>query len=50
MGYILWVNAVDTRTSAGGGKIGQTIFSQPFAVKDNWNILPSVSYLVYQST
>ncbi len=40
------VNAVDTRTSAGGGHnwLDQH-FSQPFAVKDNWNILPSVSYL-----
>ena len=40
------VNAVDTRTSAGGGKNwADRHFSQPFAVKDNWNILPSVSYL-----
>ena len=40
------VNAVDTRTSAGGGKNwADSHFSQPFAVKDNWNILPSVSYL-----
>ncbi|MBP2283870.1 outer membrane protein OmpA-like peptidoglycan-associated protein [Flavobacterium sp. CG_23.5] len=40
------VNAIDTRTSAGGGHgwLDQH-FSQPFAVKDNWNILPSVSYL-----
>ena len=39
-------NAVDTRTSAGGGKNwADRHFSQPFAVKDNWNILPSVSYL-----
>ena len=34
------VNAVDTRTSAGGN-----IFSQPFSVSENWNVLPSVSYL-----
>jgi hypothetical protein len=27
------VNAVDTRTSAGGGKMGRPSFSQPFAVK-----------------
>jgi outer membrane protein OmpA-like peptidoglycan-associated protein len=40
------VNAVDTRASAGGGKNRlDGYFSQPFAVKDNWNILPSVSYL-----
>jgi len=40
------VNAVDTRTSAGGGNgwLDQH-FSQPFAVKDNWNVLPSVSYI-----
>jgi OOP family OmpA-OmpF porin len=40
------VNAIDTKTSAGGGKSwADRHFSQPFAVKDNWNILPSVSYL-----
>ena len=40
------VNAVDTRASAGGGSNRiDGYFSQPFAVKDNWNILPSVSYL-----
>jgi OOP family OmpA-OmpF porin len=40
------VNAVDTRTSADGGHNWlDRHFSQPFAVKDNWNILPSVSYL-----
>ncbi|MGO4820224.1 MULTISPECIES: OmpA family protein [unclassified Flavobacterium] len=40
------VNAVDTKTSAGGGNgwLDQH-FSQPFATKDNWNVLPSVSYL-----
>ena len=39
-------NAVDTKTSAGGGNNWlDRHFSQPFAVKDNWNILPSVSYL-----
>jgi OOP family OmpA-OmpF porin len=40
------VNAVDTRTSAGGGKnwLDQH-FSQMFNVGENWNILPSVSYL-----
>jgi OOP family OmpA-OmpF porin len=40
------VNAIDTRTSAGGGNgwLDQH-FSQPFAVKDNWNVLPSVSYI-----
>lgn len=40
------VNAVDTKTSAGGGHNWlDRHFSQPFAVKDNWNVLPSVSYL-----
>ena len=40
------VNAIDTKTSAGGGNNwADRHFSQPFAVKDNWNILPSVSYL-----
>jgi outer membrane protein OmpA-like peptidoglycan-associated protein len=40
------VNAVDTRTSAGGGKnwLDQH-FSQMFNVNENWNVLPSVSYL-----
>jgi OOP family OmpA-OmpF porin len=40
------VNAVDTKTSAGGGDgwLDQH-FSQPFAVKENWNVLPSVSYI-----
>ena len=39
------VNAVDTRTSAGGKNFFNQHFSQPFAVSDNWNVLPSVSYL-----
>ena len=40
------VNAIDTRTSAGGGKNwADQHFSQMFNVKQNWNILPSVSYL-----
>lgn len=40
------VNAVDTKTSAGGGNNWlDRHFSQPFATKDNWNVLPSVSYL-----
>ncbi|OUL63980.1 OmpA family protein [Flavobacterium sp. AJR] len=40
------VNAVDTRTSSGAGSgFFDQHFSQPFAVKDNWNILPSVSYI-----
>ena len=40
-------NAVDSRLSAGPDHVNwfQQHFSQPFAVKDNWNILPSVSYL-----
>jgi outer membrane protein OmpA-like peptidoglycan-associated protein len=40
------VNAVDTRTSAGGGNnFLDKHFSQPFDVKQNWNILPAVSYI-----
>lgn len=35
------VNAVDTRTSAEGSGV----FDQPFKVKENWNVLPSLSYL-----
>lgn len=40
------VNAVDTRTSSGSGSgFFDQHFSQPFGVKDNWNILPSLSYI-----
>ena len=40
------VNAVDTRASAGGGKNWlDSHVSQAFNVSENWNILPSVSYL-----
>ena len=40
------VNAIDTKTSAGGGHNWlDRHFSQPFAVKDNWNILPSITYI-----
>ena len=40
------VNAVDTRASAAGGKNWlDAHFSQPFNVSENWNILPSVSYI-----
>ena len=40
------VNAIDTKTSAGGGNNWlDRHFSQPFAVKDNWNILPAVTYI-----
>jgi len=40
------VNAVDTRSSAGGGKNRlDSHLSQAFLVKQNWNILPSVSYI-----
>lgn len=40
------VNAIDTKTSAGGGHNWlDRHFSQPFAVKDNWNIVPSITYL-----
>jgi outer membrane protein OmpA-like peptidoglycan-associated protein len=39
-------NAVDTRTSAGVRDFNlKDHFSQYFNVKDNWNIIPSVSYL-----
>src|SRR4051812_10771006 len=37
------MNAVDTRVSAASKLEDQ--FSQFFNAKDNWNILPSVSYL-----
>ncbi len=37
-------NAVDTRVSSGTTDLSDR-FSQPFNVKDNWNIIPSVSYL-----
>ncbi|MBP6550749.1 MAG: OmpA family protein [Flavobacterium sp.] len=40
------VNAVDTRASAGGGKNWlDAHVSQAFNVSENWNILPSVSYI-----
>ncbi len=40
------VNAVDTKTSAGGGNSSlDATFSQMYNFKDNWNVLPSVSYL-----
>ncbi|WP_433834257.1 OmpA family protein [Flavobacterium anhuiense] len=40
------VNAVDTRTSSGSGSgFFDQHFSQPFAAKDNWNVLPSLSYI-----
>jgi OOP family OmpA-OmpF porin len=37
------VNAIDYRSSAGGDFMSH--FDQPFMVSDNWNILPSVSYI-----
>ncbi|WP_348799208.1 OmpA family protein [Flavobacterium adhaerens] len=37
------VNAIDYRSSAGDGFPSQ--FDQPFMISDNWNILPSVSYI-----
>jgi OmpA-OmpF porin, OOP family len=37
------VNAVDFRSSAGEDFMSH--FDQPFMVSDNWNILPSVSYI-----
>ena len=40
------VNAVDTRAGADNPKnTVVTVLSQPFKVSENWNILPSVSYL-----
>lgn len=40
------VNAVDTRTSAGDHKgWDRNHFSEMFKVSENWNILPSVSYI-----
>ena len=41
------VNAVDTRTSASPDHVDffPAHFSQPFDAKDNWNILPSLSYI-----
>ncbi|AWG21050.1 cell envelope biogenesis protein OmpA [Flavobacterium faecale] len=40
------VNAVDTRTSADSPKgFMNDHFSQAFKIKDNWNILPSISYV-----
>jgi outer membrane protein OmpA-like peptidoglycan-associated protein len=40
------VNAVDTRTSAENGTgFFEQHFSNPFSVKENWNVLPSVSYI-----
>jgi outer membrane protein OmpA-like peptidoglycan-associated protein len=37
------VNAIDYRSSAGNDFMSH--FDQPFMVSDNWNILPSVSYI-----
>jgi outer membrane protein OmpA-like peptidoglycan-associated protein len=40
------VNALDSRTDAGGGRNWlDRHFSQPFAVNDNWNVLPVVTYV-----
>ncbi|MGL2992650.1 OmpA family protein [Flavobacterium sp. TSSA_36] len=41
------VNAIDSRPSVKQDHVNwfPQHFSQPFAVKDNWNILPSVSYI-----
>jgi hypothetical protein len=40
------VNALDTKTSAGGGSNWlDGHLSQAFSVKDNWNILPAISYV-----
>jgi hypothetical protein len=45
MGSWFWVNAIDTRTSAEIAWFSLTNIFSTFAVKDNWNILPSVSYI-----
>ena len=40
------MNALDTRTSAGGGSsFLDSHFSDAFSVKNNWNVLPTVSYV-----
>jgi OOP family OmpA-OmpF porin len=40
------VNAMDTRTSAGGGSsFLDNHFSDAFAVKNNWNVSPTISYI-----
>jgi hypothetical protein len=40
------VNALDTKTSAGGGNNWlDGHLSQAFSVKDNWNVLPAISYV-----
>jgi OOP family OmpA-OmpF porin len=40
------VNAIDTKTSAGGGNNWLDYHvSQPLAIKENWNVLPSISYI-----
>jgi len=40
------VNALDTKTSAGGGKNWlDGHLSQPYKIKDNWNVLPTISYV-----
>lgn len=38
-------NAIDTKTSAYNDGKFTDHFNQPFKVKENWNIIPSVSYL-----
>ena len=39
-------NAMDTKTSAGGGNnFFDNHFSDAFSVKNNWNILPTISYV-----
>ena len=40
-------NAVDTRVSASRGGLGffEKTFSQGLDTKDNWNLVPAVSYL-----
>ena len=40
------MNALDTRTSAGGGSsFLDSHFSDAFSVKNNWNIVPTISYI-----
>lgn len=39
------VNALDTKTSAGGKNWLDGHLSQPYKIKDNWNVLPTISYV-----
>lgn len=44
--FSLGVNAIDTKASAGGGTSWlDSHFSQPFAIKQNWNCISYLSYV-----